>query len=124
VTHIIRGDENNYERLRKQYENLLEAVTTHHAQKADDRCIEDDDKLYAAAGLPPCDRRVGSQADMLANCARFVMNRCQGGGWPSYAKVHAALTEIKNMELPQAMSTADRISREIIRQICERGLQP
>ena len=32
---------------------LRAAIAEHHAQKADDRCIEDDDRLYAAAGLPP-----------------------------------------------------------------------
>src|SRR5262245_742707 len=40
---------------------LHDAIAAHHAQKADDRCIEDDDRLYAAAGLPPCDRRVGDK---------------------------------------------------------------
>lgn len=47
---------------------LEAAITEHHGQRADDRCIEDDDRLYAAAGLPPCDRRVGSLEEMHANC--------------------------------------------------------
>ena len=47
------------------YRDLLRAVIAHHAQKADDRCIEDDDKLYSTAGLPPCDRRVGSKEASL-----------------------------------------------------------
>jgi hypothetical protein len=59
----------------------------HHGQKADDRCIEDDDRLYAFFGLPPCDRRVGDKAAMLKNCERFVERRCEGGGWPSYAEL-------------------------------------
>lgn len=74
---------------------LREAVATHHAQKADDRCIEDDDRLYAAVGLPPCDRRVGSKAEMLKNCERFIDRRCEGGGWPSYAELEAELASVK-----------------------------
>ena len=46
----------------ERFNKLFLAVNEHHDQKADDRCIEDDDKLYAAAGLPPCDRRVGDKA--------------------------------------------------------------
>lgn len=63
---------------------LLEAIREHHDQKADDRCWEDDDRLYAAAGLPPADRRVGDKEEMLANCKRFIERRCEGGGWPTY----------------------------------------
>lgn len=65
---------------------LLAAVREHHGQKADDRCVEDDDRLYEAADLPPCDRRVGSKEEMLRNCERFIDRRCEGGGpWRSYA---------------------------------------
>ena len=46
------------EALQREYRLKL-AILDHHDQKADDRCIEDDDRLYAAAGLSPCDRRVG-----------------------------------------------------------------
>ena len=70
-------------------ESLLAAIKLHHAQKADDRCFEDDDALYAAAGLPPCDRRVGNKGDMLENCRRFIERRCEGGGWKSYAELEA-----------------------------------
>ncbi len=77
--------------LRFEVNKLREAIETHHAQKADDRCIEDDDRLYAAAGLPPCDRRVGDKAEMLKNCKRFIDQRCEGGGWPSYAELEAEL---------------------------------
>ena len=70
-------------------ESLLAAITLHHAQKADDRCFEDDDALYATAGLPPCDRRVGSKGDMLENCRRFIERRCEGGGWKSYVELEA-----------------------------------
>jgi hypothetical protein len=72
-----------------EIEAWLAAVESHHRQKADDRCIEDDDRLYAAFGLPPCDRRVGDKAAMLANCARFIDRRCEGGGWPTYAELEA-----------------------------------
>lgn len=69
---------------------LTEAINTHRSQKADDRCIEDDDRLYEALGDGiKCDRRVGDKAAMLANCQRFIEKRCEGGGWPSYAELEA-----------------------------------
>jgi hypothetical protein len=71
------------------------AIAEHHRQKADDRCIFDDDKLYAAAGLPPCDRRVGSKEQMLANCARFIERRCESGSWKSYVELERELGEAK-----------------------------
>ena len=77
------------EQVVAERDRLRTAIAEHHAQKADDRCIEDDDRLYAAAGLPPCDRRVGDQAAMLENCKRFIERRCEGGGWPSYAELEA-----------------------------------
>lgn len=75
--------------LRAEVERLRGAIAEHHRQKADDRCVEDDDRLYAAAGLPPCDRRVGDKAAMLENCRRFIERRCQGGKWPSYVELEA-----------------------------------
>ncbi len=72
-------------------ERLRAAIAEHHAQKADDRCVEDDDRLYAAAGLPPCDRRVGDKAAMLHNCERFIDRRCEGGGRPTYAQLEIVL---------------------------------
>lgn len=81
--------------LRDKVTKLDRAIAEHHAQKADDRCIEDDDRLYAAAGLPPCDRRVGDKAAMLANCARFIDKRCEGGGWPSYAELEAEIERLR-----------------------------
>lgn len=77
-------------------DKLLNAIKEHHAQKADDRCIEDDDRLYAAAGLPPCDRRVGCKEDMLMNCARFINQRCESGGpWKSYAELEAENADLR-----------------------------
>lgn len=74
---------------------LRAAIVEHHDQKADDRCIEDDDKLYAAAVLPPCDRHVGSKEAMLANCKRFIERRCEGGKWPSYAELEKEIAVLK-----------------------------
>lgn len=67
---------------------LVNAIKTHREQKADDRCIEDDDRLYEVLGDGiKCDRRVGDQCAMLENCKRFIANRTEGGGWPSYAEL-------------------------------------
>lgn len=81
---------------RTRYEHLLGAVRRHAAQKADDRCVADDDALYRAAGLDPdaVDRRVGDKFEMLKNCARYIDRRCQGGGWPTYAELEAALPAV------------------------------
>jgi len=77
-------------RLLAEVERLREAIFRHREQKADDRCIEDDDRLYAALGDGiKCDRRVGDKEAMLRNCARFIDRRCEGGGWPSYAELEA-----------------------------------
>lgn len=71
---------------------LEAAIKTHRSQKADDRCIEDDDALYEALGDGiKCDRRVGDKAAMLRNCERFINNRCEAGGWPTYAEIEKAL---------------------------------
>lgn len=75
---------------------LRRAIKTHRAQKADDRCIEDDDRLYAvlADGIK-CDRRVGDKAAMLRNCDRFIDRRCQSGGWRSYAELEVEIRRLK-----------------------------
>lgn len=74
--------------LRKRVAVLEQAIRDHRSQKADDRCIEDDDRLYEALGDGvPCDRRVGDKDAMLDNCRRFIERRCEGGGWPSYAEL-------------------------------------
>lgn len=86
-------------------ERLQGAITEHHSQKADDRCIEDDDKLYAAAGLPPCDRRVGDKSEMLKNCARFIERRCEAGGWPTYRELES--------KLEQAQAELARLKEEL-----------
>lgn len=75
---------------------LENAIRTHRAQKADDRCIEDDDRLYEVLGDGiKCDRRVGDKDAMLHNCQRFIENRCQGGGWPTYAELEQTIADLK-----------------------------
>jgi hypothetical protein len=102
---------------------LLAAIIEHHNQKADDRCVEDDDKLYEAAGLSPVDRRVGDKEAMLANCARFIDRRCEGGGWPSYreleeqlATLSAQLAEERQTQaiLEELLALANRALRRVI----------
>lgn len=78
------------------FEQLVVAVENHRSQKADDRCIEDDDRLYAALGDGiKCDRRVGSQCEMLENCKRFIANRTEGGTWKTYAELERENAELK-----------------------------
>ena len=76
-------------------DKLNQAIITHHSQKADDRCVEDDDRLYEAAGLPPCDRRVGSKEEMIKNCIRFIERRCKQGYWPTYAELENRLSKLR-----------------------------
>jgi hypothetical protein len=82
--------------LARRVAELEAAIRDHRAQKADDRCIADDDRLYAALGDGiRCDRRVGDKTAMLINCARFIEKRCEGGGWPSYAELEAENKRLK-----------------------------
>jgi hypothetical protein len=81
--------------LLNRYNRLHTAVVKHHDQKADDRCWMDDDELYAAAGLPPVDRRVGDQEEMLKNCKRFIPLRTEGGGWPSYIQLEKWIIDLR-----------------------------
>lgn len=75
---------------------LDDAIRAHRAQKADDRCIEDDDRLYEALGDGiKCDRRVGNKKEMLKNCERFIDRRCVAGNWPTYADLEE---RIRNLE--------------------------
>lgn len=92
----------------------LEAgIAEHAAQKADDRCIEDDDRLYALVGAK-CDRRVGDKAAMLANCARFIEQRCEGGGWPTYAELEAARDEFA-AQRDRALASEARLREALAR---------
>ena len=80
--HVIPGSvRDKILHIFKYLDSLREAIETHRSQKADDRCIEDDDRLYEALGDGiKCDRRVGSKEEMLHNCSRFIERRCEGGG--------------------------------------------
>lgn len=84
--------------LRAENEKLRDAIKTHRSQKADDRCIEDDDRLYEALGDGiKCDRRVGSKFEMARNCFRFIDVRCEeGGSWKTYAELEKENSELKN----------------------------
>lgn len=81
--------------LIRQVDKLYDAIKKHHDQRADDRCFLDDDELYAAAGLPPADTCVGDVQAMLANCRRFIEQRCTPGHWPSYADLEARIKELE-----------------------------
>lgn len=77
-------------------DRLYFAIHLHHDQHADDLCWQDDDALYAAAGLPPRDHRVGNKAVQLMNCVRFLERRCESGGpWRSYAELEAENARLK-----------------------------
>lgn len=71
---------------------LENAIRKHRSQKADDRCIFDDDELYEVLGDGiKCDRQIGDKAAMLKNCERFINQRCEAGKWPSYAELEKEL---------------------------------
>lgn len=83
-------------KLAERVRELQDAIAAHRAAKADDRCIEDDDRLYQALGDGiKCDRRVGDKAAMLRNCERFIANRTEGGVWKSYAALEQEYAEFR-----------------------------
>ena len=86
--------------LHDKLDALKAAISKHHSQKADDRCILDDDELYKAAGLSPVDRRVGDKEAMLANCARFIERRCEAGGWPTYVELEQKIKALEERLFP------------------------
>ncbi len=84
------------DRLFSRITALENAIRWHRDQKADDRCIEDDDSLYAALGDGiQCDRRVGCKEEMLKNCARFIERRCEGGHWPNHRELLECLRSLE-----------------------------
>lgn len=88
-------------------DRLLGAIKYHHAQHADDLCWQDDAALYAAAGLPPRDCRVGDKEAMLRNCERFVELRCKvGGPWLTYEELEKRLAGTE--------ADRDRLERELV----------
>jgi hypothetical protein len=95
----------------RKYETLYAAVLKHYSQKADDRCHFDDDELYAAAGLPTVDRRVGDKFEMTKNCLRFLEKRCEEGGWSTYVELEDKLKEVeKERDELKAYITKAKIS--------------
>lgn len=101
-------------------ERLKNAIRTHRNQKADDRCIEDDDRLYEALGDGiKCDRHVGDQCAMLENCKRFIANRTLGGGWIPYAELEEQLKDarsdlgVASLRLLSATSQRDELAKYI-----------
>lgn len=89
---------------------ILDALAEHHRQKADDRCVRDHERLYAAAGLPPADFRVGDKFSMAKNCLRFVENECVGGGWPTYVELEGEILKLKALFHEQVVR--NRLLRE------------
>lgn len=90
--YIIWADQIKLQQLTNRVNALEAAIRAHRDQLADDRCVEDDDKLYEVLGDGiKCDRRVGSKVEMLQNCARFIGNRCEEGHWPSYQELRRDL---------------------------------
>lgn len=99
---------------------LEDAIKTHRSQKADDRCIEDDDRLYEVLGDGiKCDRKVGCKEDMLKNCKRFIENRCEGGGWPSYAELEEKLSKTTQLIKDYYTILLEQIPKE---DVCNRKL--
>lgn len=76
-------------------EDLMDVIRKVHLQFADDTCWMDIDKIFAAAGLPVPDRRVGNKEEMKVNCARFIDTMCKGGEWPSYVEIETELISLR-----------------------------
>jgi hypothetical protein len=93
--HELTDCEKDRELLLARVDELMSAIKKHHDQKADDRCFMDDDVLYSVAGLIPVDRRVGDKEAMLANCKRFLEQRCEAGGWRPYTELEKEIEELK-----------------------------
>lgn len=96
---VLRGEIINEQELKRRYILLRNAIREHRMQKADDRCLDDDKKLYLALedGIPG-DFRVGDKAEMLVNCARFIERRCEGGGWPTYKQLENIVEGLLQIE--------------------------
>lgn len=82
-----------------EHESLLAVIRKVHAEKGDDLCWMDIDRIFAATGLPVPDRSVGDKAAMLSNCSRFIDTMCQGGRWRSYRELEASVAELSAVVL-------------------------
>lgn len=74
---------------------LIDVIREVHSQHADDLCWMDIDRIFAAAGLPVPDRRVGDRQAMKRNCDRYIDTMCQDGEWKSYADLEKELRQLK-----------------------------
>ena len=94
---------------------LRDAINTHRCQKANDRCIEDDDRLYEALGDGvKCDRRIGCPEAMLENCRRFIQQRCEDGGpWKAYAELEAEIEQWKRRHHVAEEAVAEMSNAEV-----------
>ena len=84
----------------REVANLLNVIEDVHKQHGDDLCWMDIDRIFAAAGLPVPDRKVGDKDAMRRNCHRFIDTMCSGGEWKSYAELEA-----ENERLRRALAT-------------------
>jgi hypothetical protein len=86
-------------------ESLMAVIRTVHRQRGDDTCWMDIDHIFAAAGLPVPDRKVGDKFAMIRNCGRFIETMCADGQWLSYADLEKALA-VQNEEICQTLGKA------------------
>lgn len=101
------SDKQRAETAEARVKELETAIRTHWEQKADDRCWEDDSKLYSVVPLPDTTARcIGDPEVMLENCKRFIKQRtCAGGPWKSYAELEA-----ENAKLREQIRHANEIA--------------
>ena len=88
-------------------DQLMAVIREVHSQHADDLCWMDIDRIFAAAGLPVPDRKVGDKSAMLRNCELFIGVMCQSGQWQSYAELEVELDRLKKL-LGEAVAAVDR----------------
>jgi hypothetical protein len=71
-------DRNTADMIRKlitAYSHLIKGIRDHRDQHGDDRCWEDDAKLYALLGEGEADTALPPKAEFLASCERFYEQR-------------------------------------------------
>ncbi len=117
--------------VREDRDRLKAAIVAHHRQKPEDRSLEDDRRLYEAAGLP-----VGDPSETLKNCQQFLTRPNAEGGWPSYAELEAQrdalATELEmwkpltpqRAEAALARAEAEPFSEERIQEILDAATNP
>lgn len=59
----------------REIERLKAAIREHRDQHGDDRCWEDDAKLYVVLGEPVPERPLPPPEEMLGNCRRYIQHR-------------------------------------------------